>query len=114
MNKTSLLLVSVLAMISPAHAVDASLPTGVAGIPLLSPGSTQAEVDAQVRANIAHRRATYEATGQAGGCNADFQPVEIAAYCWGNAMGGSRDNPQGGAVGHSIGGSDSSDGGAAE
>jgi hypothetical protein len=42
---------------------------------------TADELKAQQAANTAHRRAVYDDLVQAGGCNGDFLPVEYAGPC---------------------------------
>lgn len=105
---TSVMLVSVLA------ALPVSAQSTHSTAVVLSEGVSQAEIDAQVRANIAAGRAAYQGYAEAGGCNADFLPVTIAAYCFNR---GADANPTGGQLGSlgsngSDGGSDGSDGGA--
>ncbi len=114
MRKTILISVLAATISTPVLAVDASMPTGVAGIPTLSRETTQAELDSQLITNAEARRVTYERLRSEGGCNADVLPVEFAAYCWSNAVSGSRDIPNGGPVGHSIGGSESASDGSTE
>ena len=113
--KRSLLLIAVLGTLATPVSADSSQGPG-APMPLggaqdaivLSADTTQAEIDAQVRANIAAGRASYAEIARAGGCNADFLPAAIAAYCWSQMMNGQTDsaNPTGGPIGASMGGSD--------
>jgi hypothetical protein len=66
-------------------------------------GETPAPVANVNREAEEHAHRTYERVLADGGCNADFIPTEIAAYCWNNAI--TRDANPNGPVGHSAGGS---------
>jgi hypothetical protein len=110
----SIMLASVLATVlaaAPALSAEGEKFSPSAAV-VLSEGTTQAEVDAQVRANVAAGKASYDAIARAGGCNADFLPTAVAAYCWRSTDGATDANPTGGPVGASSGGSDGGDGAA--
>jgi hypothetical protein len=113
----SIMLASVLATVlaaAPALSAEGEKfsPIAHSAAVVLSEGTTQAEVDAQVRANVAAGKASYDAIARAGGCNADFLPTAVAAYCWRSTDGATDANPTGGPVGASSGGSDGGDGAA--
>lgn len=73
---------------------------------VLSEGTTQKQIDDQVRAYQAYGQAAYSEYARAGGCNADFLPVEYAAQCWRKTDGSGDANPTGGQIGASSGGSE--------
>jgi hypothetical protein len=69
-----------------------------------SPYTEGSSLTEQQQRNEQAERATYDRLVEAGGCNADFIPVEYAAYCWRGVNGSNSPNPTGGPVGASQGG----------
>lgn len=95
---------SSIAIIAVAMSVSAALadplPTfdttaGAGYRPTLPVAAITLETGDQIRAANEHARETWDAARDAGGCNADFLPYEIAAGCFNLATGNNPDAPIG-------------------
>ncbi len=64
-----------------------AFPTGTAGVYPVPGAATAKELDAQRRAHTVYRFRAYGDIVRAGGCNADFLPVEYAEFCFGGTYG---------------------------
>lgn len=103
MKIRSLLLISVISAASPVLADDLSAHSTAV---VLSEGTTQADLNAQIVANRAYRRAHFEAFAAAGGCNAEFLTTEQSSYCWNRGAYGQTDANPFPQIGASSGGSE--------
>jgi hypothetical protein len=70
---------------------------------VLSEGTSQAHIDAEVLRLRQQRRESYQGLN----CNSDFKPVDMEAFCWASQVPSSNGaNVNAGALGASSGGSD--------
>jgi hypothetical protein len=104
--KTSIITLALIFGISAAQAQDFDVSAGLAYKPTLS----QPAIDYVNREAEAHALSTWEGVRDAGGCNADFIPYEIAAYCWNRSVNAYPPEGAIGGAGGSDGGSSGGDG----
>lgn len=101
--KHTLTLAALLAFASPVYAQSAANEWTKDGVPIFTSPALPDSVREQIRVAYEHAGRTWDETRDAGGCNADFIPHEIAAFCFNGNYGVHRANSNG-PVGASDGG----------
>ncbi len=103
MKHTLIAVAALLAFASPVYAQSAANEWTKDGVPIFTSPALPDSVREQIRVAYEHAGRTWDETRDAGGCNADFIPTEIASYCFNHAT--NKANPNG-PIGASDGGSD--------